>query len=418
MTTVISTVGPIATGGANNNNNKVRSHATSIAPWSLQSVSVNNPAPGLAEIQKAERRERRADQQRQQEQLDKQMRATAAAAAEANDALLKWQATAAPAPVMSLADIQAEEAKRLANDLLEQQRRREHEQQQQQQAAPPVGFNLSSSGGLSNIWGNANKAWSSGSTTNTVHSSSVQAVTGSSLWNDPVPTSAGPTTAASVLAAGLPPVTTPGFNNNSNNKQPSQAKSSSVILSSPRNLRKSLTLPAMQNVTISKNSKSSLQSDKSKVALNKATTSKITSGPGEDKKSSVAKQQQGPSADTPTNSKISEYANEFTTWCMKSLDNMSAKVDGEYIEIYVYITIFFITITQLISYSFTVPTFVAFLQDLEAPYEVKDYVRIYLGMHFIYQYIYIHICSSSYKDLYALLLSIHIYTYSSSYKDL
>lgn len=38
------------------------------------------------------------------------------------------------------------------------------------------------------------------------------------------------------------------------------------------------------------------------------------------------------------------------------------------------------------------PTFVAFLQDLEAPYEVKDYVRIYLGMHFIINtYIYIHI---------------------------
>lgn len=32
---------------------------------------------------------------------------------------------------------------------------------------------------------------------------------------------------------------------------------------------------------------------------------------------------------------------------------------------------------------FTVPTFVAFLQDLEAPYEVKDYVRIYLGMYMV-----------------------------------
>lgn len=283
-------------------------------------MSVNNPAPGLAEIQKAERRERRADQQRQQEQLDKQMRATAAAAAEANDALLKWQASAAPAPVMSLADIQAEEAKRLANDLLEQQRRREHEHHQQ--AAPPVGFNLSS-GGLTNIWGNANKAWSSGSTV----TSSVQAVTGSSLWNDPVPSSGCATTAASVLAAGLSPATTSGFNNNNNNKQPSQTKSSSVILSSPRNLQKSLTLPAMQSVTVSKNPKSSVQSDRTKVALNKA-TSKMTTGGGDDKKS-VAKNHQQLSSDTPTNSKISEYANEFTTWCMKSLDNMSAKVDGK-----------------------------------------------------------------------------------------
>lgn len=311
MTTVISTIGTIAAGGTNKGQ-QGRSNLTSIAPWSLQPVGVNNTAPGLAEIQKAERRERRADQQRQQEQLDKQMRATAAAAAEANDALLKWQSSAAPAPVMSLADIQAEEAKRLANDLLEQQRRREHEQHQQ--AAPQVGLHVS--GGLSNIWGNANKAWS-GSV-----SSSVTAVTGSCLWDETVPT-IGATTAATVLAAGLPSATT-----TINNKQSSQPKSSLTNLSSPRNLRKSLTLPAMQNVVISKNSKSAIQSqqqpDKNRVALNKG-TSKITSG-GDDKKS-IAKIQQL-SSDVSSSSKVSEFENEFTLWCMKSLDNMSAKVDG------------------------------------------------------------------------------------------
>lgn len=310
MTTVNSTINTIAAGGASKGQ-QGRSNSTSIAPWSLQPVGINNTAPGLAEIQKAERRERRADQQRQQEQLDKQMRATAAAAAEANDALLKWQASAAPAQVMSLADIQAEEAKRLASDLIEQQRRREHEQNQQ--AAPQVGLNVSS--GLANIWGNANKAWS-GST------SSVTAVTGSCLWDDTVPT-IGATTAASVLAAGLPAGTT-----SINNKQPSQPKSSCTNLSSPRNLRKSLTLPAMQSVSISKNSKSiqsQQQSDKNKVVINKG-TSKITSS-GDDKKS-IAKNQQL-SSDTSSSSKINEYENEFTLWCMKSLDNMSAKVDGK-----------------------------------------------------------------------------------------
>lgn len=28
---------------------------------------------------------------------------------------------------------------------------------------------------------------------------------------------------------------------------------------------------------------------------------------------------------------------------------------------------------------FVVPTFVSFLQDLESPFEVKDYIKMYLG---------------------------------------
>ncbi|ACY70497.1 GIGYF family protein Gyf [Drosophila virilis] len=321
-----------------------RSHGTSIAPWSLQAPTANSAAPGLAEIQKAERRERRADQQRQQEQLDKQMRATAAAAAEANDALLKWQSSSAPAPVMNLVDIQAEEAKRLANELLEQQRRREHEQHQQVALAT----NLSVSGGLSNIWGNTNKAWSG------PVSNANQTAPNPGLWDDQTPAPAPPkyvplgaTTAASVLAAGL----------SATSKQQSHTQAKSVgILPSPRNLRKSQTLPTMQNVlsktaraASGQSSQQQQQEKNNKVALTKATT-KVSGS--EDKKSNAKAQAQSSSSDA-SSSKVNEYENEFTTWCMKSLDNMSAKVD--------------------------VPTFVAFLQDLEAPYEVKDYVRIYLG---------------------------------------
>ncbi|KAH8395729.1 hypothetical protein KR222_001389 [Zaprionus bogoriensis] len=327
--------GHIGTGGGNKmSGTKVeqqmgRSLPTSIAPWSLQSSSVNYTAPGLAEIQKAERRERRADQQRQQEQLDKQMRATAL---EANDSLVKWQAPPAPAPVMSLVDIQAEEAKRLANELLEQQRRRDHEQHQQ--AVVPVGISVS--GGLSNIWGNVNKAWGS-----------VSSAVNIGVWDDPVNTM-GTTTAASVLAAGLLPATS-----SNTNKQPPQPKTTATSLSSPRNLQKSVTLPAMQNVTIYKHAKSTSnsqqQQEKCRVAPNKGAGK--ASGSFEDKKMTTKNQQMN--NDGTPNSKINEYENEFTIWCMKSLDNMSAKVD--------------------------VPTFVTFLQDLEAPYEVKDYVRIYLG---------------------------------------
>lgn len=299
-----------------------RSHGTSIAPWSLQAPTVNSAAPGLAEIQKAERRERRADQQRQQEQLDKQMRATAAAAAEANDALLKWQASPAPAPVMNLVDIQAEEAKRLANELLEQQRRREHEQHQQVALAA----NLSVSGGLSNIWGNTNKAWSG------PVSNANQTANNPGLWDDQIPAPAPPkyvplgaTTAASVLAAGLP----------ATSKQQSHTQAKSVgTLPSPRNLRKSQTLPTMQNV-LSKTARaasgqSSQQQQQQQEKNNKVAPSKATpkvSG-SEDKKSNAKAQAQSSSSDA-LSSKVNEYENEFTTWCMKSLDNMSAKVDGK-----------------------------------------------------------------------------------------
>ncbi|EDW10895.1 GIGYF family protein Gyf [Drosophila mojavensis] len=327
-------------------------HATSIAPWSLQTPSVNNTAPGLAEIQKAERRERRADQQRQQEQLDKQMRATAAAAAEANDALLKWQASPAPTPVMSLVDIQAEEAKRLTNELLEQQRRRDHEQQQQQQHQVMLSANLivSGSSGLSNIWGSANKAWSA---------TGSPAPIGPGLWDEATLVQSGaantkyvPPTAASVLAAGLPVAVA----STSKPQSQTQLKSTAggIAMPSPRNLRKSQTLPTMQNV-ISKSVKtatgqSSQQTDKNNKTVSSKSAIKLSVS--EERKSAVKSTSQQLSGDA-SNSKVNEYESEFTSWCMKSLENMSAKVD--------------------------VPTFVSFLKDLEAPYEVKDYVRIYLG---------------------------------------
>ncbi|XP_022217346.2 GIGYF family protein Gyf isoform X1 [Drosophila obscura] len=324
-----------------------RSAATSIAPWSLRSPKASSAAPGLAEIQKAERRERRADQQRQQEQLDKQMRATAAAAAEANDALLKWQAAPAPATVMSLADIQAEEAKRLANELMEQQRRREIEQQQQAAIATNVGGTC----GLSNIWGTANKAWSAST------SSSLSLATGARLWDDPNSPSVnqivlqpsgsasatGPVTAAAVLAAGL--LSAEKHNLNAQSK-------STTALESPRNLRKSQTVPTMQNVAKTTKAVGGPQQlpEKNKTIHIRASP-KVAPTAAEEKDKERKSSGKGP-IDQASN-KVNEYENEFTSWCMRSLDNMTAKVD--------------------------VPTFVAFLQDLEAPYEVKDYVRIYLG---------------------------------------
>ncbi|XP_043947154.1 GIGYF family protein Gyf isoform X1 [Drosophila biarmipes] len=321
--------------------------STSVAPWSLQSPNSNNTAPGLAEIQKAERRERRADQQRHQELLDKQLRANAAAAAEASDALLKWQAAPAASPVMSLAEIQAEEAKRLANEIVDQQRRRELEQHQHVAlSSAHVGTS-----GTTNIWGSANKAWNGSSL---VPSLPIRSNTGTGLWDEPSGSSAnngsgtsiGSTvTAAAVLVAGL----------NSANKanQPAQNKSSTSF-ASPRNLRKSQTLPAIHNTGKTTKSATGQQQEKQKLIQVRACSKvAIASTEEKDKERKSNAKSHVPQSTDATISKVNEYEGEFTSWCMKSLDNMSAKVD--------------------------VPTFVAFLQDLEAPYEVKDYVRIYLG---------------------------------------
>ncbi|KAH8256443.1 hypothetical protein KR032_007294 [Drosophila birchii] len=306
----------------------VRLPATSIAPWSLARSSNANStvAPGLAEIQKAERRERRADQQRHQEQLDKRSRANAAAQGEANDVLLKWQSvTPTPIPVMSLADIQAEEAKRLTNEL-----RRDIEQQHQHlgTGSLPGGASTAAAGGagatMSNIWGNVNKAWSG---------ASPLALSGSSsLWEETLSNQH----QTSYYAGGGGSSTAASTATRSSSILQAQNKSNTNPQTSPRNLRKSQTLPVI---------KPQNQPERVK-PKQKAVTASI------EEKDKDRKPQFKAQADSSI-SKVNEYENEFTNWCMKSLDNMSAKVD--------------------------VPTFVAFLQDLEAPYEVKDYVRIYLG---------------------------------------
>lgn len=64
--------------------------------------------------------------------------------------------------------------------------------------------------------------------------------------------------------------------------------------------------------------------------------------------------------------KNSASSDEFTAWCMKTLASLTSDVD--------------------------IPTFVGFLRDIESPYEVKDYVRQYLGdsapcLHFANQFV-------------------------------
>ncbi|KAH8325448.1 hypothetical protein KR074_003059 [Drosophila pseudoananassae] len=320
-----------------------RAPVISVAPWSLSSSNSNSTAPGLAEIQKAERRERRADQQRHQEQLEKQMRENAAAAAEANDALLKWQAAPTSAPVMSLAKIQAEEAKRISIDN-DQQRRRENDQPHHSPVPSIVGAS-----GLSNIWGSSNRAWSANCT------SPIPLAT-SGLWDEHKASLTNETSLhGSRTSSSCTVSMASAISSSTKNNVQTQSKTINAV-SSLRKLRKSQTLPVINNTEKMCRALPGSEKNKSKISQIRVNQKVAASGfddKDKDKKSN-SKNCLGPQSSTDHKStKVNEYENQFTNWCIKSLDNMSSKVD--------------------------VPTFVTFLQDLEAPYEVKDYIRMYLG---------------------------------------
>lgn len=257
----------------------------------------------MAEIQKAERRERRADQQRQLEIQEKQMRAVAAAA-EAQDTALKWNA--APLPVKSFAEIQAEEAKRLAHEQVELQRRRE--QESHNLTAFCSGSNNGASGGnsssnISNIW-NGNKIW--GSSTNT-----------GGFWEEPLKLN------NKAATTGLPNVNNVSSNTTTSQTANIQHKtitahqsnqaSSTQQSTTNKNVKKSQT---MQNTT-APTASSSVNCQK-KTSSNNTTTTKSKSQNNENKKSAPK-----------TNNKGDDYEAEFINWCTKSLNNMSTKVDGK-----------------------------------------------------------------------------------------
>lgn len=316
---------------------------SSIAPWSAQNVAiVNTLGPSLAEIQKAERRERRADQQRQMEILEKKIRDNAATSADISDAFLKWNAS--PVLAKSFAEIQAEEAKSLAAEQLEIQRRKE-----QEHAASLVadivggGQNAVSSSvtsrNISAIW-SGSKVW--GSTSN------------AGFWEEPIKFS-------TALAANNTLIATSansgaGSQSVAQHKVAISSNQNNTALSN-RNLMKSQTVSTMQNTS----SSTTISNIKNNPMFSSSTAGKQS--PNQPQKCYIEKKicnsknenshissNNGSAA---SSNKIDDYQNEFTGWCMKSLRGMNTKVD--------------------------VPTFVTFLQDLESPYEVKDYVRMYLG---------------------------------------
>uniref|UniRef100_A0A0K8VHJ1 PERQ amino acid-rich with GYF domain-containing protein CG11148 n=1 Tax=Bactrocera latifrons TaxID=174628 RepID=A0A0K8VHJ1_BACLA len=339
---------------------------SSVAPWSAQSNAASlKGGPCLAEIQKAERRERQMEQ-RQMEMFLKRVRASATAAVEAFDSMLKWNAPVRDVPVKSFAEIQAEEAKRLANEQTIMQRRKEQEQQQATAAMSPTSNAGGGNTNISAIW-SSTKVWGSTSTTG--------------FWEEPVKFSAA-VAANTNSGRGISSSST----NNTITKQSStvqqklspsaSAGNTTVAVSGPfanqqqntvRNLRKSQTVSIMQSVgtqndnkKCSKNNNQQPSNNAGKPGPSNKTQSQKASGNNADggilaDKRAFTKNpsNNGSSRATAPNNKRDDYETEFIAWCTKSLNNMNTKLD--------------------------VPTFVTFLRDLESPYEVRDYIRMYLG---------------------------------------
>lgn len=296
---------------------------SSVAPWSAQTMASKLQGPGLAEIQKAERRERRADQQRQLGIQEKQIRALSAAA-EVQDTVLKWNA--APVPVKSFAEIQAEEAKRLAHEQMEMQKRKEQDAHNNITAfssgSSSISGALNSSSNVASIW-SGNKIW--GTPANTA-----------GFWEEPFKYN------NKTVGSGLP--NSNNINNNnvtatltasqSSTAQKSATSQTPTISASQqqmpnKNIKKSQSVAVMQNAstppTANSSGVSSNQKKSSSSQSNKPKSQKSdNNGSGNEKKSA------NKNNNTNSANKCDDYEAEFVNWCTKSLNNMSTKVDGKF----------------------------------------------------------------------------------------
>ncbi|XP_039969452.1 GIGYF family protein CG11148-like isoform X1 [Bactrocera tryoni] len=150
---------------SSNLHNKNAHFQSSVAPWSTQSNAASSKGvPCLAEIQKVQRRERQMEQ-RKMKMFRKRVHASANAAVEAFDSMLKWNVPVRDVPVKSFAEIQAEEAKCLANEknMLKQR----HKEQEQQHTTTVMSATSNTGGSPNNTSAvcSSTKAWGSTNTT-------------------------------------------------------------------------------------------------------------------------------------------------------------------------------------------------------------------------------------------------------------
>ncbi|XP_055585419.1 GIGYF family protein Gyf [Uranotaenia lowii] len=305
--------------------------AAKAAPWSATAAETANVGgPSLAEIQKAER-ERRAVLARQEQTLREQQQQHELLELQSQlDSKLKWNPqNLVPQNIKSLAEIQAEEAAAA-------------ERTREKNAATITAAAIAASaakaakkddmlgtavwqnqGGVltwntTKLWGNGGDEMSSGG-----------------FWEEP---------------------------NSSNNKngrkqqqnahqqQQQQAQNQKQLLSKSKTMGSISTAASSNAVAAAKQQqqqKNHQQQQQQQQHQAKNATGKGASAGGKSSAASshAAKDERG--------HRGGDQTNEFTGWCTRALTSLNSNVD--------------------------IPTFVGFLQDIESPFEVKDYIRLYLG---------------------------------------
>ncbi|EDS31257.1 conserved hypothetical protein [Culex quinquefasciatus] len=324
---------------------------TKVAPWSA-SVAAETAVtgPSLAEIQKAER-ERRAALARQEQSLREQLQQQEMVELQTQlDSKLKWNSqTLPPQNIKSLAEIQAEEAAAA-------ERNREKNAAAITAAAiaassskpskkddllgTAVWQSQSGSGNSALTW-NAAKLWAGSEDQNS------NSVSSGGFWEEPNPSNKN---------AGRQKHHQQ-HQQQQQQQQQQQAQNQKQLLAKSKTMGSISTASSSNAVAAAKQHQQKQQQQQqqqqqlaAKRAASASANKNATPAAGNGKERSgggggvVAAQNAG-SADQTTH--------EFTGWCTRALTSLGSNVD--------------------------IPTFVGFLQDIESPFEVKDYIRLYLG---------------------------------------
>ncbi|XP_058056033.1 GIGYF family protein Gyf [Anopheles bellator] len=337
--------------------------ASKPAPWSAAVAEVATSGLSLAEIQKAER-ERRALLARQEQTMREQQEQQQLLVLQAQlDSKLKWDAHLVPANVKPLAEIQAEEAAAaerareknfnvsgLTVAAITAQPAKVGKKDETLTLGTAVWQGQS---GSSLLYWNSGKPWGaegSNETTSSFATGNAMSnnISSGGFWEEPTQ----PTPAVAVGKGG-------------NHARKTQTHGSTTSVAAPGKqqqqqqqqqfLSKSKTMGSISTPSTSTVNAARQQQQKQQQSggLVKGGSS-AAGGVGGGAKTGKTSNAWGNAADRKEDRKNqNEQNNEFTSWCSRALSSLNSNVD--------------------------IPTFVGFLQDIESPYEVKEYIRVYLG---------------------------------------
>ncbi|KXJ76180.1 hypothetical protein RP20_CCG010226 [Aedes albopictus] len=313
--------------------------ATKVAPWSSSVGETVSSGPRLDENQKAERERRPAvarqeqslrEQQQQQEILELQTHL---------DSKLKWNAqNLIPQNVKSLAEIQAEEA--AAAD-------RAREKNAAALTAASIAASAAKAAKKEEILGTA--VWQSQGSVLTWNTAKLWSneeqnnLSSGGFWEEPNPSNKNGRQKQNHQQAAA-----------QHHQQQQHAQNQKQLLSKSKTMGSISTASSSNAVAAAKQQqqKNQMQQHQQHQQQQHQKNASKGASAGAGKHSGGASGAGGERKER-NQGGGGDHTNEFTGWCTRALTSLNSNVD--------------------------IPTFVGFLQDIESPFEVKDYIRLYLG---------------------------------------